>query len=518
MKFVVISDLHIGGKFNEAMYIKGVDVLNNTDADYYICAGDLTDQGTVADYELATKKYLPMIKKPIHLVPGNHDAKNVGDILWEEILGPRFFVLTDDEKKVKILGLDSNEPDQNTGRMGDKALSRIYEEFADLDDSWLKVLVFHHQTLPIRFTGRERSALVDAGDTVKAIMDCNVDLVINGHRHISNVYQMTDGDVTTLLVNAGTISCKKTRYREEYSITKISINKKQTNATVEIMQLNEKELVWTNRFNGSIKQPGIPDNLLDLKLLRTIVHLGNTDFSNGQFNMDNLVSGIQVINTMNADIVIHTGDVTAHSYKDEFDHAIRMLQLINKPKLIVPGPNDSFPLGYELYEGYFGTKQPTYEDTYIKILGFDTCVLDEKIGRLGRGNTSKIIDELGCTEKIRTVVFHHSIIPLPRSKHESELQDAGDVLASIVDNNIDLVLSGAKNRAMCWQVGNTVFINTGTLSSKNIVTAKGNSFNIIQIYETAIGKFIKIDEFFIESGELEPLGRLHLKKHECLEN
>ncbi len=509
MKFFVISDLHIGGKFNEEMYIKGVDILNKTDADYFICVGDLTDQGTVAEYELITKKYLPMIKKDILLVPGNHDAKNVGYVLWEEYIGPRYFAITDEDNKLRILGLDSNEPDMNSGRMSKRAIARIYDEFRDLPDEWLKVLVFHHQTLPIKFTGRERSALIDAGDVIKAILDCNVDLVINGHRHISNVYQMTDGDISTLIVNAGTISCRKTRYREEYTVTQICIDKIQTEATVEIMKLNNNASKWETKFRGNIQTLGKPTG--DMQLLSTIVQIGNTDFSDNNFSIDSYISAIQVINSMHADVIIHTGDITGNSYKEQFELAEKMLNLINKPVIMVPGPKDSYPLGFELYEQYFGDPNPNFEDDYVKILGFDSCVLDEKIGRLGRSKSSQFLNELKGTDKVGIIFFHHSIIPLPRSKHESELQDAGDVLATIVENNIDLVLTGAKNRAQAWQVDNTVFINSGTISSKNIVTEMGNSFNIIQIYKTNFGRYYVIDEYFIKTGDLKPLGRMHLK-------
>lgn len=508
--FIIFSDLHIGGKFSEEMFNKGVEIINNSDADYYICAGDVTDNGTVAEYELATKKYLPRIKKKVLMVPGNHDEKNVGDILWEEYIGPRYFVINNEERKIRILGLDSNEPDRNTGRIGKRGINRIYQEFQECHDDWLKVIVFHHQTLPIKYTGRERSALIDAGDTIKAIMDCNIDLVVNGHRHISNVFEMTDGDITTLIVNSGTISCKKTRYREEYSLTKVCFDKEQIRASVEVMKLKAEKPVWESKFQGSIKQPPLPEK--PDRLLKTIVQIGNTDFSDGMYNMDNLVAAVKLINSMNCDLVIHTGDITGHSYKSEFDLASKMLELIEPEKMVIPGPKDSYPLGFELYEQFFGTANPTYEDDNIIVLGFDSCVLDEKIGRLGRSRRTEFVEKLHNNEKVKIIAFHHSIIPLPRSKHESELQDAGDVLATIVEHDIDLVLTGAKNRAGCWQVNNTVFVNSGTLSSKNIVTIKGNSFNIIQIYKTDIGIYFKIDEYFIESGEIVPLGRLHLKE------
>ncbi|MHA1953923.1 MAG: metallophosphoesterase family protein, partial [Candidatus Heimdallarchaeaceae archaeon] len=145
MRFVLVSDTHIGGRFDELMFNKGIDIANYVEADYLIHCGDLTNDGTLAQYEIA-KLYLERIKeeKTFLMVPGNHDVKNVGDLLWEEIIGERFFVKTDEKKKVKILVLDSTEPDSDTGRMGPKAISRIYEEFETIPEHWLKVLIFHH--------------------------------------------------------------------------------------------------------------------------------------------------------------------------------------------------------------------------------------------------------------------------------------------------------------------------------------------------------------------------------------
>ncbi|MHA2168892.1 MAG: metallophosphoesterase family protein [Candidatus Kariarchaeaceae archaeon] len=509
MKFIAISDPHIGGKFNEEMFLKGVDFINNTEADYYLFCGDLTDQGTVAEYELAKMKYLPLFKKPLLMVPGNHDAKNVGDMLWEEFIGPRYFVQTDEEARVRILGLDSNEPDQNTGRMGNKAIDRIYQEFQDLDEDWVKVLVFHHQTLPIKYTGRERSALVDAGDTIKAIMDCNIDLVFNGHRHISNVYRLTDGEINTLVINVGTVSCKKTRYHEEYSVTTVEINKKQTKGKVDVLLLYPDKPTLQNRFDQSIKDLGKPSKIGDR--LGTIIQIGNTDFSEDGFSLENYAKATQIINSIQCEAVVHTGDITHGSYREEFELAKTLLAQINHPLIVVPGPRDYYPLGAELFPLYFGDTDPRLENNNLKILGFNSCILDEKIGRLGRSRSTQIVDELHEDDKIGVIAFHHTLIPLPRSKHEAELQDAGDVLAMLVEHHINLILTGAKNRSGAWQVNDTIFVNAGTISSHNIVSSKGNSFNIINIFKTDIGKYYKVDEYFIETGEMETIGTYHVR-------
>lgn len=507
MKFVVFSDVHIGGKFNEETFVKGVEYINNIEADYYIFTGDLTDQGTVAEYELAKNKYLPMIKKPILLIPGNHDVKNVGDLLWEEYIGPRFFVHIDDKRKVKILGLDSNEPDTNTGRMGPKAIKRIYQEFENLNDDWLKVLVFHHQTLPIKYTGRERSALIDAGDTIKAIMDCNINLVLNGHRHISNVYKLTDGDIKTLIVNCGTMACKKTRYHEQYSITTVEINDSKTQAKVDVLLLNEQE--WLTKFEGSIKEHVIPESFG--KLETTIIQIANTEISEGNvFDQNSFAKGIQLLNSIECDLVIHNGDVTNSSYVKEFEMAKNYLGLIKHHLVIVPGPKDSYPLGNDLYHEYFGNVETEYKNHYITLLGINSCILDEKIGRLGRNTCRMMIDKMNGSSNIRAIGFHHNIIPIPRTKHDSELQDAGDVLALIVDSKVNLVLTGAKNTSGCWQIEDTVFVNAGTFSSQRYNNRLGNSFNVIQVYRTDKGRHYRITEYFFNISEDRLIGEFHI--------
>ena len=388
MRFLVFSDVHIGGKFNEEMWNKGVDAINASDADFYIFTGDLVDQGTLAEFELAKNKFLPMIKKPVLYVPGNHDVKNVGDLLWEEYMGSRFFTHTDGDKKVKILGLDSNEPDTNTGRLGEKGIQRIYDEFEDLDDDWIKVLVFHHQTLPIKYTGRERSAVFDAGDGIKAIMDCNVDLVLNGHRHISNVYKLTDGDLKTLVVNCGTMSCKKTRYKEEYSVTSVTIDPKDSShsdAKVEIQLLNRDEPEWRTIFEGSVREHVLPDN--DGELLTTIAQIGNTEFSTAKsFKAEAVEKAIEEINKLQPDFVFHTGDVTLGSYPDEFELAKKTLDKLQPTVYVVPGPRDYYPLGYELYPKYFGKPDQYHEGDNFVFYSINSCMLGEKIGRLGRGS------------------------------------------------------------------------------------------------------------------------------------
>ncbi|MHA1954180.1 MAG: metallophosphoesterase family protein, partial [Candidatus Heimdallarchaeaceae archaeon] len=246
------------------------------------------------------------------------------------------------------------------------------------------------------------------------------------------------------------------------------------------------------------------------ELITTIVQIGNTDISDQRFNIDAFKKGVKVINETPCALVVHCGEVTGNSYLHDFEWSKALLNQIEKPKLIVPGDKDTYPLGCQLFPEYIGDFQPKFENKEIKVLGFNSCIIDDNVGRLGRGNTKDIIQDLTNSNKIGVVAFHHTIIPLPRTKHDAELIDAGDVLSALVNNRVNLVLTGAKNQAGCWQVDDTVFVNAGTLSSYNITKKEGNSFNIIKVYKTDIGKYYEIDEYLIDSFKHQTVGLFHV--------
>ena len=508
MRFVLISDTHIGGRFDELMFNKGIEIANFVDSDYLIHCGDLTNDGTLAQYEIA-KLYLEKINKDktFLIVPGNHDVKNVGDLLWEEIIGERFFVYTDEKKKVKILALDSTEPDSDTGRMGPKAIKRIYEEFENLPEFWLKVLIFHHQTLPIPYTGRERSAIYDAGNAVRAILDCNIHLVFNGHRHISNFYRMSDGAMQAWIVNCGTLSCKKTRYREEYSMTILDVDRETNDLAIRVVLLNNDPVEEQIQYSGKFQEITVP---MKKDPIASIIQIGNTSISDQLFDIDSYNKAVTAINDTPCDLVVHCGEVTGNSYLNEFEWSKALLQQIEKPKLIVPGDRDSLPLGCQLFPEYVSKPLPEFENGNLLVLGYNSCIIDEHLGRLGRGNTEKIVQRLTNSKKLGVVAFHHTLIPLPKTKHDAELIDAGDVLSALTKNRVNLVLTGAKNQAGCWQVEDTVFVNSGTLSSYNITKKEGTSFNLIKIYKTNIGKYFEVEEYIINDFKYRTIGLFHV--------
>jgi 3',5'-cyclic AMP phosphodiesterase CpdA len=71
----------------------------------------------------------------------------------------------------------------------------------------VKIFVLHHHLLPIPGTGRERNIVNDAGDVLEVLIECGVDLVLSGHKHVPYAWRLEN----MYIVNAGTVSTLRLR-------------------------------------------------------------------------------------------------------------------------------------------------------------------------------------------------------------------------------------------------------------------------------------------------------------------
>ncbi len=212
-----ISDLHCGSRYHIPSLAKRViDELNLLCPDVVIVTGDLTDMGFRHEFEQA-KNLLDRIACNRRVVMmGNHDARNVGDEHYAELFGARNSEL--EHGGVRVLGVDSSEPDLDTGRVGRERYRWIEERFADCLDE-VKLVAMHHHLVPVPGTGRERNIVHDAGDLLRVLANNGVDIVLCGHKHVPNVWRLED----MLIVNAGTCCTHRLRgkVRPCYNIIEI---------------------------------------------------------------------------------------------------------------------------------------------------------------------------------------------------------------------------------------------------------------------------------------------------------
>ncbi|HET6498508.1 MAG TPA: metallophosphoesterase [Coriobacteriia bacterium] len=201
-----ISDLHCGSRYHiPSLATRVVDELNELRPDMVVVTGDLTDMGFRQEFKQA-QRLLDGIDCPDRLVVmGNHDARNVGDEHFAEMFGARSRELR--SKGIRVLGLDSSEPDLDSGRVGRERYRWIEERFSEPDE--FKVVCMHHHLVPVPGTGRERNIVYDAGDLLRVLSNCGADLVLCGHKHVPNVWRLED----MLIVNAGTACSHRLRGR-----------------------------------------------------------------------------------------------------------------------------------------------------------------------------------------------------------------------------------------------------------------------------------------------------------------
>jgi len=253
MRIAHISDLHVctGDDFNENVFDKGADIINKLDPvpDFVFVSGDFTTNGLLSEYDMAKEKLRKINYKTV-AVPGNHDERNLGYKLFPEYFGRTDF--TKEYDNLLLIGVASSEPDKDEGKLG-RGRHRIIEDAIMNKREKIPVIGFHHHLVPVPNSGREKNIIEDAGETLDIILKNGVPLVLMGHRHVPYAVKIHN----TLLVNAGTFSCNRTRAHFGNTFNIIDINNHDISITVvnvrkeeekKMVHFNQKKGVYVNRY------------------------------------------------------------------------------------------------------------------------------------------------------------------------------------------------------------------------------------------------------------------------------
>lgn len=211
-----ISDIHCGSpRHDPQLLAAAVGQVLAMEPDLVVVAGDLTQEGYAEEFQAARDALRPLQESlTTVVVPGNHDAKNVGLVHFEDHFGKGEDGRADTSLRIRreaaprevcVVAVDSSKPDLADGEVGKFRYEWIRQQFAE--DSDLRLFVLHHHLISVPGTGRERNIVWDAGDVLAVLEDCEVDIVLCGHKHVPHVWALGE----MLLVSSGTVSSYRTR-------------------------------------------------------------------------------------------------------------------------------------------------------------------------------------------------------------------------------------------------------------------------------------------------------------------
>ena len=243
MIIVQISDLHIGSQFLEDKFDLLVEEVNEINPDTIVITGDLTNEGLMKEYQECKSLLSKFNTKKIIIMPGNHDYRNTGYLLFKKFFP--FESVNELSDDVVLVTVGTARPDRNNGEVGYRQniwLDRTMKKYKNK----IKIVAMHHHLIAIPDTGSDQLTVVDAGDVLRTILDTHVDVVLCGHKHRPWAWNFRNLTV----VNAGTATSERVRGFFENTYNILTISNKKVDVDLKIVggkRLSMDEMV--NNYN-----------------------------------------------------------------------------------------------------------------------------------------------------------------------------------------------------------------------------------------------------------------------------
>ena len=201
------------------------------------------------------------------------------------------------------------------------------------------------------------------------------------------------------------------------------------------------------------------------------------------------------INGLNPDVVVVTGDLTNEGLVREYEKCRKLLDSLDTKKLItISGNHDYRNTGYLLFKKFFpfAAVNELDDDTVLVTVG--TARPDRNEGEVGhRQNLWLERTMKEHADRIKIVAMHHHLIAIPDTGSDQlTVVDAGDVLRTVLNAGVDVVLCGHKHRPWAWNLGTLTVLNAGTATSERTRGLFANTYNIINIANRQIDIDLKI--------------------------
>jgi 3',5'-cyclic-AMP phosphodiesterase len=234
MLIVQISDLHLGPQFISSAYEQAVKEILGMKPDVVVASGDFTENGVLGEFKRAAEKLQSLKDFPIISVPGNHDYRSTGYLIYKEVFGEK---QTFTFGNTAFLTVGTARPDRDEGEVGHRQDVWLGETLRK-NRNKVKVVVMHHHLVSVPDTGTDRITIVDAGDVLRTLFIEKANLVLCGHRHRPWMWKINE----MMIAHAGTTSSERTRgyFANTYNI--IELNESTGDARVWLKIIGGKKL------------------------------------------------------------------------------------------------------------------------------------------------------------------------------------------------------------------------------------------------------------------------------------
>ena len=224
-----------------------------------------------------------------------------------------------------------------------------------------------------------------------------------------------------------------------------------------------------------------------------------------QFQPELFDTVVKEVNELNPDVIVITGDLTNEGLRKEYEKCKSLLTKFKTKKILsISGNHDYRNTGYLLFKKFFPFETVNELDDDVVLVTLGTSRPDRNEGEVGyRQNLWLERTMKKYKDKVKILAMHHHLVAIPDTGSDQlTVVDAGDVLRTILDTGVDLVLCGHKHRPWAWNFGKLMVVNAGTATSERVRGFFENTYNIITISNKKIqvdlkivgGKRLPIDE------------------------
>ena len=201
---------------------------------------------------------------------------------------------------------------------------------------------------------------------------------------------------------------------------------------------------------------------------------------------------VREVNGLAPDVVVVTGDLTNEGLVREYEKCKELLGRLDVKKIItVSGNHDYRNTGYLLFKKFFPFEAVNELGPDVVLVTVGTARPDRNEGEVGyRQNLWLERTMKKYRDRIKIVAMHHHLIAIPDTGSDQlTVVDAGDILRTVIETGVDVVLCGHKHRPWMWNFGKLNVVNAGTATSERVRGLFENTYNIL----TVSGRKISID-------------------------